>query len=154
MVRTGPCHGGSVAVMAQSGQMTVERGSLETERLVWDPIGLVHAEGLFEATGASRLELLPWMPWAKDPTLEGGKAMAAKAPSEWLEGHFRFAVIGRESEMVLGVIGLHLDEGSAELSHWVRFEPAGPGLATEARRRLIERGVQGLKGTRFPLWGR
>ncbi len=138
--------------MAQTAQMTVERVSLETERLVLDPIGLVHAEGLFEATVASRPELLPWMPWAKDPTLEGGKAMAAKAPSEWLEGHFRFAVIGRESEMVLGVIGLDLDEGSAELSYWIRSDRAGRGLTTEACRGLIEWGVQVLRVTRFTLW--
>src|SRR5260370_19641749 len=132
MVRTVPCHGGSVAVMAQTAQMTVERVSLETERLGLDPIGLAHADGLFEATVASRPELLPWMPWAKDPTLEGGKAMAAKAPSEWLHGHFPFAVLGRESEMVLGVVGLDLHEGPAGPRHRLASDHGGLRLPTQS----------------------
>jgi RimJ/RimL family protein N-acetyltransferase len=132
--------------------MAVERAPLETERLLLEVIGLAHAEGLFEATVASRPELLPWMPWAKEPTLEGSKAMAAKASNEWLEGHFRFAVIERDSEMVLGVIGLDLEDGSAELSYWIRSDHAGRGLTTEACRELIDWGARILRASRFTLW--
>ena len=138
--------------MAQTAHMAIERVALETERLVLEPIGSAHSEGLFEATVASRPELLPWMPWAKDPTLEGAKTLAAEASHEWLEGHFRFAVIERDSEMVLGVIGLDLGEGSAELSYWIRSDHAGRGLTTEACRELIDWGVRVLRVSRFTLW--
>ena len=138
--------------MGQTAHMTIERVPLETERLLLEPIGPAHAKGLFEATVASRPELLPWMPWAKDPTLERAKTVAAKAPSEWVEGHFRFAVVERDSEMVLGVVGLDLEEGSAELSYWIRSDHAGRGLTTEASRGLMDWAVRVLRVSRFTLW--
>jgi len=138
--------------MAQTALVSIGRVPLETERLLLEPIGPAHAEGLFEATVASRPELLPWMPWAKDPTLERAKTVAAKAPSEWVEGHFRFAVVERDSEMVLGVVGLDLAEGSAELSYWIRSDHAGRGLTTEASRGLMDWAVRVLRVSRFTLW--
>jgi RimJ/RimL family protein N-acetyltransferase len=138
--------------MAQTAHVAIERVPLESVRLLLEPIAPAHAEGLFEATVASRPELLPWMPWAKEPTLEGSQTMASKASSEWLQGHFRFSVIERDSEMVLGVIGLDLEPGSAELSYWIRSDHAGRGLTTEACRELIDWGVQVLRVSRFTLW--
>jgi len=138
--------------MAQTALVSIDRAPLETERLLLEPIAPAHAEGLFEATVASRPELLPWMPWAKEPTLDGSKTLAAKASSEWLAGHFRFAVIERDSELVLGVIGLDLADGSAELSYWIRSDHAGRGLTTEASRELIDWGVRVLRISRFTLW--
>src|SRR5260370_6746915 len=111
-----PATEGRLSVMAQTARMAVERVPLETERLLLEPIGLAHAEGLFEATVASRPELLPWMPWAKDPSLEVTRTMAAKDRSAWLEGQFRFAVVERDSELVLCSIGLDCEDGSVELS--------------------------------------
>jgi len=138
--------------MAQTARMAVERVPLETERLVLEPIAPAHAEGLFEATAASRPELLPWMPWAKDPSLEVTRTMAAKDRSAWLEGQFRFAVVERDSELVLGVIGLDCEDGSAELSYWIRSDHAGRGLTTEACRGLIDWGVRVLRFAHFTLW--
>jgi ribosomal-protein-serine acetyltransferase len=138
--------------MGQTAHMAIERVPLETERLLLEPIAPVHAEGLFEATVASRPELLPWMPWAKEPTLVGSETMAAKATTEWLAGHFRFAVIQRDSELVLGVIGLDREDRSAELSYWIRSDHAGRGLTTEACRELIDWGVRVLRISRFTLW--
>ncbi len=138
--------------LAQTALVSIGREPLETERLLLEPIGPAHADGLFEATVASRQELLPWMPWAMDPTLEGTKTMAANAPSEWLEGRFRFAVVERDSEMVLGVIGLDVEDGSPELSYWIRSDHAGRGLTTEACRELIDWGVRVLRVSHFTLW--
>lgn len=132
--------------------MSIERAPLETERLLLEPVTSAHAEGLFEATMASRPELLPWMPWAKEPTLDGSNMLAAKSSSEWQAGHFHFAVVARDSGLVLGVVGLDLVDQSAELSYWIRSDHAGRGLTTEACRALIGWGLRLLRVTRFTLW--
>jgi ribosomal-protein-serine acetyltransferase len=132
--------------------VSIERVPLETERLLLEPVTPAHARGLFEATVASRPELLPWMPWAKEPTLDGSKALADKASSEWLAGHFRFAVVARDSGMVLGVVGLDLEDKSAELSYWIRSDHARRGLTTDACKVLIGWGKHVLSAPRFTMW--
>lgn len=132
--------------------MAIERAVLETERLLLEPIAPGHAEALFEAIVASRPELLPWMPWAKEPTLDASTTVAARGQSEWAEGHFHFAVVERDSSLVLGVIGLDREGHSAELSYWIRSDHAGRGLTTEACTALLEWGARQLHVTRFTLW--
>jgi ribosomal-protein-serine acetyltransferase len=132
--------------------VSTERAPLETERLLLEPVASAHAQGLFEATMASRPELLPWMPWAKEPTPEGSDTMATKAASEWLEGRFHFAVVERDSGLVLGVVGLDVQDGSADLSYWIRSDHARHGLTTEACKALIGWGEQVLRATRFTMW--
>jgi RimJ/RimL family protein N-acetyltransferase len=154
MVRTAPSHGGRVAVMAQTALVFIGREPLETERLLLEPIGLAHAEGLFEATVASRPELLPWMPWAKEPTLEGARVEAAKGSHDWSDGtRFPFSVVERSTGMVLGVVGLRReDDSTVELSYWIRSDHAGRGLTTEACAAVIEWAERALQVTRFTLW--
>ena len=154
MVRTASGHGWRVAVKAQTAHVAIERVTLETERLLLEPVAPVHAEGLFEATVASRPELLPWMPWAKEPTLEGSRAEAENGSRAWLEGnHLHFAVVERDSGMVLGVVGLNREsDGSAEVSYWIRTDHTRRGLTTEACRALIEWGSRVLHVRRFTLW--
>jgi ribosomal-protein-serine acetyltransferase len=132
--------------------VSIERVPLETERLLLEPVASAHAQGLFEATISSQPELLPWMPWAKEPTLDGSKALADRASSEWLAGHFRFAVVARDSGMVLGVVGLDLEDKFAELSYWIRSDHAKRGLTTEACTALLAWCVRELHVTRFTLW--
>jgi RimJ/RimL family protein N-acetyltransferase len=152
MVRTAPGHAWRVAAKAQTAHVDVERVPLETERLLLEPVAAAHAEGLFEATVASRPELLPWMPWAKEPTLDGSSVVAAKGPSEWLEGRFHFAVVERDTGLVLGVIGLDHEGSAPELSYWIRSDHAGRGLTTEACRAVIEWAGRALHVTRLTLW--
>ncbi len=134
--------------------MSIERVDLQTERLLLQPIASEHADGLFEGTLASRPELLPWMPWAKEPTLEGARLEAAKGVREWLDGsRFHFALTARDTGAVLGVAGLDLaGDGSAELSYWIRSDHAGRGLTTEACTELIAWATRALEVKRFRLW--
>jgi ribosomal-protein-serine acetyltransferase len=132
--------------------VSIERVPLETERLLLEPVTSAHAEGLFDATTASRPELLPWMPWAKEPTSDGSKVLAVEASSGWRAGHFHFAVVARDSGMVLGVVGLDHEDKSAELSYWIRSDHANRGLTTEACTALLAWGVRELDVTRFTLW--
>jgi RimJ/RimL family protein N-acetyltransferase len=134
--------------------MAIERVPLETERLLLEPIGLAHAEGLFEATVASRPELLPWMPWAREPTLDGARVEAAKGSNDWSDGsRFPFSMVDRNTGMVLGVVGLNREDNrTVELSYWIRSDHAGRGLTTEACLAVIEWAERELHVTRFTLW--
>lgn len=119
---------------------------IATERLNLEPIETRHAEGIFEATVASRRELLPWMPWAREPTLEGVRKMAAEDVNT-------FAIIERATGEVIGVAGLNANpDGSYELHYWIRSDRAGRGLATEASRALLDWARRSLGATRFDLW--
>jgi RimJ/RimL family protein N-acetyltransferase len=154
MVLTAPGHGWRVTVRAQTAHMAVERVPLETERLLLEPIGLAHAEGLFESTVASRPELLPWMPWAREPTLAATRIEAAKGSHDWSDGsRFPFSVLERKTGLVLGVVGLNSEgDRTVELSYWIRSDHAGRGLTTEACRAVIEWAERELHVTRFTLW--
>ena len=65
--------------------MTAARAVLRTERLRLEPVPAHHAGALFEAVIESRLELLPWMPWARDPSLEGNRRAAEDDERAWRE---------------------------------------------------------------------
>jgi ribosomal-protein-serine acetyltransferase len=121
---------------------------------VLEPISATHADALFDATIASRGELLPWMPWAVSPSLEGGRLQAAEAESDWSAGReFHFTLIERESGTVLGVAGLNAEsEGAYELHYWIRTDRSGRGLTTEACRALIAFAGDLLHARRLTLW--
>ena len=113
-----------------------------------------HAAGLHEAVVASQPELLPWMPWAVNPTLEGSRRQAASSERGFEAGtHFHFAVRDRGTGLVLGVAGFNNETpGTPELHYWIRTDHAGRGLTTEAATALIA-WIQGeLHVDRVWLW--
>ena len=115
-----------------------ERGELSTPRLHLEPVAPAHAPGHFAAIEASRSELLPWMPWAVNPTLDGVGQALADFHEEWdrdREFHFSFF---EESELV-GAGGINRTSlaGEAEIHYWMRSDRTGQGLATEACRAML-----------------
>ena len=128
------------------------RTALVTRRLRLEPVAGQHAEGLYQAAHASRAELLPWMPWATDITLEGNQQYTADAGRWWEAGEeFHFAVL--EDDLVLGVMGLNRNpDGSAELHYWIRSDRSGRGYTTEAGERILRWGVEELGLESFTLW--
>ena len=76
--------------------MTVPRVVLRTKRLTLEPVAAHHADGLFGAVIESRLELLPWMPWARDPSFEGNRRSAEDGERAWSEDRrFHFVMVER-----------------------------------------------------------
>lgn len=128
------------------------RTPLVTRRLRLEPVAAGHAKGLYQAARASRAELLPWMPWAIDITLEGNHDYAADAERSWQAGEeFHFAVL--EGDLVLGVMGLNRNhDGRAELHYWIRSDRTGRGYTTEAGERVLRWGVEQLGVESFTLW--
>ncbi|MFI5282413.1 MAG: GNAT family N-acetyltransferase [Candidatus Dormibacterales bacterium] len=113
-----------------------------------------HAEGLHSATVASQAELLPWMPWAREPSLEQVIVMTQRAPRDWLEDRaFHFAMIERGTSEVLGVVGLNREtDDQAELHYWMRSDHAGRGLTTEACLVLVAWARDSLRMNGLTLW--
>jgi RimJ/RimL family protein N-acetyltransferase len=134
--------------------VTVERVRLETARLWLEPISGAHVEALHQAVIESRPELLPWMPWAREPSLEGGRQAAVRSEDAWREDReFHFVAVERSSGAVLGVVGLNREgDSAAELHYWMRSDHTGVGLATEAGRALIEWAPAALGVRRLTLW--
>jgi len=113
-----------------------------------------HAEGLYEAIVASRKELLPWMPWAVDPTAEGSREQAERSQAGWSAGtHHHFALVERETGLVLGLAGINSEKPDApELHYWIRTDHARRGLTTEACQGLISWARRELHVRRLTLW--
>lgn len=134
--------------------MEVEPEVVPTERLQLEPIGRQHADALHACTVDSQPELLPWMPWARDPSLESSRQAAAASGHAWIENRaFHFAVVERETGQVLGVVGLNREgPGVAEVHYWIRTDHAGRGLTTEACRALIDWARRALGVTALTLW--
>ena len=106
-----------------------------------------HAEGLYDAVVASRAELLPWMPWAREPKLDVDLDMSRD------ERALHFAMVERESGIVLGIAGLNREGADeAELHYWIRTDHTGRGLTTEACRALVAWARDELRLARLTLW--
>lgn len=127
---------------------------LETDRLILEPVTVAHAEGIYEAVASSRKELLPWMPWAVDPTPDGSRAQAAQSEASWQTGtNYHFAIVERETGTVLGIAGFSMTGADApELHYWMRTDHTRRGLTTEAGRALIEWASRELHVHRIVLW--
>lgn len=102
----------------------------------------------------SQPELLPWMPWAADPTLEGTRSQTISSERDWADdSEFHFCLVARSTGQVLGVAGLNRDaDRSAELHYWIRSDHSGQGLTTEACRALINWAPRAMGVTRITLW--
>lgn len=127
---------------------------LETDRLILEPVTAAHADGIYEAVASSRKELLPWMPWAVDPTPDGSRKQATQSEADWHAGtHYHFAIVERETGTVLGVAGFNMTGADApELHYWMRTDHTRRGLTTEAGRALIEWASRELHVHRIVLW--
>jgi RimJ/RimL family protein N-acetyltransferase len=122
--------------------------------MLLEPVTPAHADALYDAVASSRKELLPWMPWAVDPTPDGSRAQAARSEADWGEGsHYHFALVERDTGMVLGVAGFNMTGALApELHYWIRTDHARRGLTTEAARALIDWASRELHVHRIGLW--
>ncbi|MEO8745283.1 MAG: hypothetical protein ABI334_10035 [Candidatus Dormiibacterota bacterium] len=59
--------------------------TLETERLLLEPVTEAHAKGINAAVVDSRPELLPWMPWARKPTMDSTIELTHRDVRVWAE---------------------------------------------------------------------
>jgi ribosomal-protein-serine acetyltransferase len=113
------------------------REPIHTARLVLEPVSHAHDGELYEASIASRPELLPWMPWAVEVSMETQVAYVDdRGIPGWDTGSPAFAIT--EDGVAIGVIGLdERSEGEYEIHYWLRTDRTGRGYVTEAAQALI-----------------
>lgn len=113
------------------------RAPIQTERLILEPISHAHDDDLLQASLASRPELLPWMPWAMDLSMEAQSAYVdRRGIPGWDEGSPAFAIT--EHGVAIGVIGLDREAaGEYEIHYWLQTDQTGRGYVTEAAQGLI-----------------
>src|SRR4029077_124250 len=76
------------------GATSARRVVLATERLLLEPVGPGHAARIYDVVVASRPELLPWMPWARNPTLESTLAMSQRDERAWQDDRvYQFVLV-------------------------------------------------------------
>jgi ribosomal-protein-serine acetyltransferase len=115
----------------------IPRTPLHTARLVLEPVSHAHDADLFQASLESRAELLPWMPWAVDLSMETQSAYADRALPEWNEGSPAFAIT--EHGVAIGVIGLiRISDSEYEIHYWLATDRTGRGYVTEVAQALLE----------------
>jgi RimJ/RimL family protein N-acetyltransferase len=129
----------------------VPREPIKTERLVLEPVSHGHDHDLFDASLASRAELLPWMPWAVDLALDHQFAYTdERAIPGWDAGSPAFAIT--EHGEAIGVIGLDRRSASEyEIHYWLRTDRTGRGYVTESARALLSWAREALHADRIVL---
>jgi RimJ/RimL family protein N-acetyltransferase len=115
----------------------VARVPIHTARLVLEPVTHQHDADLFQAALESRAELLPWMPWAVDLSMDAQSAYTDRALPEWAAGSPAFAIT--EDGVAIGVIGLtRLTDSEYEIHYWLATDRTGQGYVSEAAQALLE----------------
>jgi RimJ/RimL family protein N-acetyltransferase len=94
------------------------------------------------------------MPWASSATPQGTLELTQRDERLWAEDRvFHFAVVEKESGMVLGVAGINREGPNAGGMHyWIRTSHSGRGLTTEAGLGLIAWARDELDLPRLNLW--
>lgn len=126
------------------------RDPVRTARLVLQPVSHAHDDDLLQASLASRAELLPWMPWASDLSMETQSAYADRAIPEWGEGSPAFAIT--EHRLAIGVIGfMRTSDSEYEIHYWIATDRTGRGYVTESAQALLAWGRDVLGARRIVL---
>jgi len=129
----------------------IPRESINTARLVLEPVSHAHDADLYRASLTSRPELLPWMPWAVDVSMETQVAFVEeRGIPGWDRGSPAFAIT--EHGVAIGVIGLDEHaEGEYEIHYWLQTDRTGRGYVTEAAQALLAWARESLGATRILL---
>jgi ribosomal-protein-serine acetyltransferase len=118
----------------------IDQAPLRTDRLGLEPIGPDLAEELWDASRASLAELLPWMWWAAEASLDSTRAFAEETARLRREGmSYQFAV--RDGLEMAGAMGIDIhgaERRFGEIGYWIRTDRAGRGYATEGGRALVD----------------
>src|SRR5262245_1903645 len=111
--------------------------TLSTERLTLRPFGEEDIETVVAA--ADDPEMLRWMPWATEQTVEASRAWCTVHAHEDPENRINFAIVpdAPEGGRCAGAIGLSRtawDGGRVEIGYWIAAWARRRGYAVEAVR--------------------
>ena len=111
---------------------------IETERLVLRIPSLADAEAIFNsyAQDESVLRYLIWLP---HQNIQETEAFLADCVVAWKNtSRFPYVIILRDSDEVIGMIEIRLNDFKADVGYVVSRQHWGKGVATEALRSLVD----------------
>lgn len=129
----------------------------ESERLIIRfPRPLEDAAQVNAGVLSSLDELIPWMPWARQPyNLEQQIESLEKARQDSLEGaDFRLLLFAKETGELVGSSGLHRINWKVrkfEIGYWAVTAHSGKGYITEAVERITQYCIEELQANRVEI---
>ncbi|MFD1336829.1 GNAT family N-acetyltransferase [Oceanobacillus iheyensis] len=129
---------------------------VETERLLIRAPKLEDWKELHEAVRASKAELEPWLPFARnDETEEDRKANTKEAYVNFISRKdLRFHVYSKETGRFIASTGLHRIDWKArkfEIGYWVDSRQSGQGYVTEVVHGLTKFAFEQLEANRVEI---
>lgn len=131
---------------------------IETKRLILRPPKAGDEILLNACICGSLPDLLRWMPWAKDPSLESTLYFINEGINSWASENqrdFPMIIIDKETGQPIGATGFN-DRSKPEIplyeiGYWVDTAHAGKGFCTEAVKALTEYALNTLKAVRLQI---
>lgn len=127
----------------------------ETERLIVRPPRLGDGDAVHAGIEASRAELLPYMPWAKQ-TREETEVWLRGAVANWIRRETLPLLIWRKTDgAFIGGAGFHTinwDVPAMEMGYWQVTQYVGNGYITEAVRGEVAFARQYIGVLRLEIW--
>lgn len=125
---------------------------IETPRLIIRPVQLGDEFELNQAVNRSLASLLPWMPWANDPSLEATRNFVQKgvfARNSRSIVNFPMVIIHKKDQKMISASGYNEqsdpENGLYEIGYWCDIDYQGQGYVTEFANALTQYALEELK---------
>lgn len=106
-----------------------------TPRLALRPFEIGWERAVYDLVLKNHDRLIPWMPWAKEPSIERTAEFVANAAEAWqARKDLAMAIFERGENRLVGAGGLHRINWTArtfEIGYWIDGDYEGKGLVTE-----------------------
>ncbi|NOH86014.1 GNAT family N-acetyltransferase [Vibrio sp. 03-59-1] len=130
---------------------------MESNRIKLVPPSMELAPQMLAAIQESQEELsvfLPWVPYALTTEDSVKNTQDAIVNFEQFEGELRFSIIDKESDILVGAIGLIIRDKTVpyfEIGYWLRTAYVGKGFITEAVKLIEVYAFSELKANRVEI---
>ncbi|EGA72283.1 acetyltransferase [Vibrio sinaloensis DSM 21326] len=130
---------------------------MESNRIKLLPPSLELQPQMLQAIRESQHELgayLPWVPYALTEQESIENTQQAIANFANFEGELRFSIIEKETEKLVGAIGLIIRDKSVpyfEIGYWLRTQCVGKGYVTEAVKMIEQYAFEELNAHRVEI---
>ncbi len=130
---------------------------MENNRIKLVPPSMDLAPQMLAAIQESKNELsvfLPWVPYALTTEDSVKNTQSAIDNYEQFEGELRFSIVDKESDILVGAIGLIIRDKTVpffEIGYWLRTGHTGKGYITEAVKLVETYAFSELKANRIEI---
>ena len=112
-----------------------------TDRFILEAVTPFHAEEAYEVIDRCRGYLSEWLPWLSDDYTQDNTESFYEIQQQNFEDEdaFHFMIIDKESDAVIGSIGIDIkDNFAGAIGYWLDQDQQGKGIIAECIQTLIE----------------